>query len=311
MATVILPVDNQSIAGSVDRSTYIGSADIASICGVPGSFGSPYEVASRKKHLIPPLEMNEAMEIGLALEDYVLSRYQREEGVKIGAVQVFCRHPDWVQIGCTVDALVFDADGVPTRIVEAKTTGDYKWDEIPLKYECQVQWQMGILGVDEADLTVLHLPNKQMKTYRIKFSPVVFDSMLDKAIEFWRYYVERPQMPPIDGHHATTDALKLIQATAGKMLNVDGLAARIEDLKVAKAIAKDADNAVEAITNELREALGDAEIGLIDGKTAISWKTSKTSRLDTKSLKADMPEVYQQYTTETESRTFRINTGSK
>jgi len=310
MSTTIQPVDNCGIASAVDRASYLGSADIASICAIPGAFDSPYGVAARKKGLVSPVEMNEAMEIGIALESYVLSRYQREEGVKIHRTQVFCRHPDYSYVGCTVDGLIFDGNGDAIRIVEAKTSGDFKWDEIPLKYECQVQWQMGVMGIDEADLTVLHLPNKTMKTYRIKYSPLVFESMLDKAIEFWLYYVNRPAMPPIDGHHATTDALKAIVGRAGKETHIDHLAETIEELKAAKIEAKIVDDRVEAITNRLREALGDAETGLIDGKSAISWKTSRTTRLDSKRLKTEQPETYEQFSTTTESRTFRI-TGSK
>lgn len=309
MSTTLVPVNNTA-PDVIDRKTYLGSADIASLYGVEGAFGSPYEVWARKRGIAPPLEMTEAMEVGVILEDYVLSRYEREEGEKVGAKQVFFRHPDHEFCGCTVDGLIFNKMGLPVRIVEAKTTRDYKWDEVPLRYEAQVQWQMGCSGIGEADLTVLHRPDLQLKTYRLQFNPSIFSALLDRAVDFWFGFIEPGMQPETDGLAATTEALKAIAASPGKVVEIDQLADRLDALKSAKLMAKEADERVEAITNELRAALGDAEAGTIAGQTAITWKSSFTSRLDTKRLKSEMPDVYERFVTKAESRTFRIS-GSK
>ena len=300
-----MTTDLETLPEVIDRKTYLGSADIASLYGVEGAFGSPYEVWARKRGLAPPIEMNEAMEVGLILEDYVLSRYEREEGETIGAKQVFFRHPDYDFLGSTIDGLIMK-DGRAVRIVEAKTTRDYKWDEVPLRYEAQVQWQMGVSGIGEADLTVLHRPDLQLKTYRLQFNPTIFNVLLDRAVDFWMGFVEPGTAPETDGLSATTEALKAIAATPDKVVEIDHLADRLEALKAAKLMAKEAEERVEAITNELRAALGDAEIGTIAGEKAITWKSSFTSRLDTKKLKAEEPALAERFTTKTESRTFRI-----
>lgn len=293
------------VSQEIDRATYIGSADIASLYAVEGAFGSPYEVWARKRRIAPPIDMTEAMEVGLILEDYVLNRYEREEGEVVGAKQVFFRHPDYDFCGSTVDGLILK-DGRPVRIVEAKTTRDYKWDEVPLRYEAQVQWQMGVSGIHEADLTVLHRPDLQLKTYRLQFNPAIFSALLMRAVDFWMGFVEPGVEPSTDGLAATTEILKSIKAEPGKTIEIDHLKDRLAALKAAKLMAKQAEEQVEAITNELRAAMGDAEVACIDGQPAITRKSYLTSRLDTKRLKAEKPDVYEAYVTQSESSTFRL-----
>lgn len=291
-------------ATGVDRATYLGSADIPSIFGCEDAFSSPYEVWARKRRIIPPAELNEAMAVGLVLEGYILQRYAREENAKIAAQQVFYRHPDWDFLGCTVDGLVF-ADGQPIRIVEAKTTRDWSWDTIPLRYEAQVQWQMGISGIHQADLTVLHRPDLKLQTYRVEFNPAIYQALEDRAIDFWFAYVQANVAPDPDHLKATTEALKHIKAQTGKQVDIDHLAERLEALKVIKAEIKDAESKKELIENEIRLALNDAEIGLINGKPAYSWKTQSRTTIDTKRLKAEKPEIAEQYQVTSESRVLR------
>ena len=293
------------VSQEIDRATYCGSADTASLFGVEGAYGSPMSVFAEKTGAAPPKVMNEAMKVGVILEDYVLSRYEEEEGETIDAKQVFFRHPDYDFCGATVDGLIMN-DGRPVRIVEAKTTRDYKWDEVPLTYEAQVQWQMGVSGIHEADLTVLHRPDLQLKTYRLQFNRIIFEALLNRVVDFWLGFVVPGIPPEPDGHVATTEILKSIKAEPGKTIEIDHLKDRLAALKAAKLMAKQAEEQVEAITNELRAAMGDAEVACIDGQPAITWKSSLTSRLDTKRLKAEKPDVYEAYVTQSESRTFRL-----
>lgn len=292
------------VSQEIDRATYIGSADIASLYAVEGAFGSPYEVWARKRRIAPPIDMTEAMEVGLILEDYVLNRYEREEGEVVGAKQVFFRHPDYDFCGSTVDGLILK-DGRPVRIVEAKTTRDYKWDEVPLRYEAQVQWQMGVSGIHEADLTVLHRPDLQLKTYRLQFNQAIFHALLMRAVDFWMGFVEPGVEPSTDGSSATTEILKSIKAEPGKTIEIDHLKTTLAKLTAAKLMVKDAEAQVEALKNEVRAAMGDAEIGTIDGEKAVTWKTHFTSEFDKTRFKKEMPEVFEQFVTKKPVRTLR------
>lgn len=51
--------------------------------------------------------------------------------------------------------------------------------------------------------------------------------------------------------------------------------------------------------------LEDNESGIINGVT-ISWKNVATERLDSKKLKAELPDIYNKYTNSSSSRRFVI-----
>lgn len=65
-----------------------------------------------------------------------------------------------------------------------------------------------------------------------------------------------------------------------------------------------ADRAKQQITQHLdRDA---AEIGTINGRTAVRWTTVTSNRLDTKTLKAKDPELAERYTVAATTRRFTV-----
>lgn len=56
---------------------------------------------------------------------------------------------------------------------------------------------------------------------------------------------------------------------------------------------------------DIKQALGDNEIGVLDGTPIVTFKRTKRTALDQRALKAEQPELVQQYMTSTEVRTFR------
>lgn len=97
----------------------------------------------------------------------------------------------------TIDWALFNPDRITTdgQLVEVKTCGDRNtdagWgragtDKVPLYYATQVQWGLGILGMDRAILTVLHgatngRPDLQRADYPIRFDPYAYQFLLRKA----------------------------------------------------------------------------------------------------------------------------------
>lgn len=81
------------------------------------------------------------------------------------------------------------------------------------------------------------------------------------------------------------------------VLNAYSLAAaEIEKWKTIQAQAR---AAIEA-------ALGDAEVGTVDGVKAVTWTSSERTSLDTKKLQADLPaDVLAPYLRTTVVRTFK------
>jgi hypothetical protein len=75
--------------------------------------------------------------------------------------------------------------------------------------------------------------------------------------------------------------------------------------------ARDQKASIEAIEKEARMqlevALGDNEIGLLDGQPVISWSWSipKNGRFDSKAFEADNPELASKYKVKKPTRSFR------
>lgn len=89
---------------------------------------------------------------------------------------------------------------------------------------------------------------------------------------------------------------------------VDQLAVWIAAYREATSNAKQwqdtAERAKEHITATL--AAADAEVGTVDGKPAVRYTIVESTRLDTKKLRAEHPELVDQFSVPSSSRRFTI-----
>ena len=83
------------------------------------------------------------------------------------------------------------------------------------------------------------------------------------------------------------------------------LIARIRDLRELQALIDEAQGEAEAIRNELKACMGDAE-ELRVGEYLVTWKPVTSSRIDTRALREALPDVAREYTRETTTRRFVV-----
>lgn len=74
-------------------------------------------------------------------------------------------------------------------------------------------------------------------------------------------------------------------------------------VKEQQAKLKDAEKNARAA---IEAAMGNAEVGLLDGEPAISWPTFKENRFDSSGFRADNPEMWEQYKAAQERRRFEV-----
>lgn len=286
------------------KRNYIGSAHIAGILGIEGAYGTQFSIAHELRTGESVFDddenLPEPISLGIELEPYVLRLYCRQERAETYQSQPHYKMPGRDYIAATPDAMVRSDDGT-YRLVDAKVVGDYKWSEVPMRYEASSQWQLGIARaagaiVDECDLAVYHLPARRLVVYRVPFNSDWFETAVDYVIGWWREYVVNGKTPPVTGKAADTSILKRIQANIGKTVSLDGQAELIEAYAAAKVELKAAEERHDAVKNKLCALMGDAEIGLIDGTPRFTWKAQKgRETLDQKALKADHPDLFQSY----------------
>lgn len=114
-------------------------------------------------------------------------------------------------------------------------------------------------------------------------------------------------MPPQDGSASATAALGVrypgIPGTAVELAGdiAEALTHRGRLFEEKKAIEAQ----IAEIDNLVREALGDAEIGTIDGTPAVTWKTQERTTVDAKALAAEEPEIFEHFARQSSSRVLR------
>lgn len=80
---------------------------------------------------------------------------------------------------------------------------------------------------------------------------------------------------------------------------------KVKELHGLKAMQDELTAEIESLQDEIKSFMGDKEVlRIADFK--ITWKTVKSTRLDSKKLKADMPDVAEQYTIPVEYKRFTI-----
>lgn len=87
--------------------------------------------------------------------------------------------------------------------------------------------------------------------------------------------------------------------------DLDGVRDQIDALKIVEAQIKALTETKTSLQNDIKAVLGDSEIGTLDGTPVFTWTRTKRNALDQKALKAAQPELFAQYVTATEVRSFR------
>jgi predicted phage-related endonuclease len=80
---------------------------------------------------------------------------------------------------------------------------------------------------------------------------------------------------------------------------------KARELRELQALIEEAQQEAEAIKDDLKAAMGDAE-ELRAGEYKITWKSVTSSRIDTTALKKALPDLARQFTRETVTRRFCV-----
>jgi putative phage-type endonuclease len=277
------------------RNKGIGGTDASVVLGV-----SPYKTAfqlyQEKRGEIPPVAMNDAMRIGVALEPVVRGMYEEKTGriVKVPGMMEMDGYP---YILANLDGITNDG-----RVLEIKTAarsngwGEQGSDEVPLHYGIQVQHYMMVTGLPVADLAVL-IAGSDFRLYTIESDRSIHADILDASADFWNR-VETGNPPPvvtyedaIERYGRSNPLANAIQADDALIFDIINLKTISEDIKTLEVKEKE-------IKAQIFKALGDEYDTLVglDGKPLATWKPSAGRKsFDAKTFEADHAELYQQY----------------
>lgn len=257
-----------------ERQGGIGASEIAMVLGeAPKAWGGAFALYARKVGAYErDLSDVEAVFWGNKLEAPILEAYQERTGRRTRKDGLLLRskaHP-WAL--CTLDGRTWSAaNDVAPWPLEVKNVSTFKAEEWmdgpPPHYFLQVQQQMLVTGESKATIAAL-LGGQRLVWADVPRDETTIRRIIYHGERFWRRVQER-DVPAPDGTEETRKALAALYPTGEGIIVLPGTALDAADeLERLKAERKTIADRIDLLENEVRAAIGSAEIGVMtDGRS--------------------------------------------
>ena len=286
----------------------IGGSEAAAIAGL-NPYSSAFTVYWDKVGKGEPVEVSEGMRQGTDLEEYVVKRFCEATGKKVRKCEYMLQSAENPFMIADVDRFVVGENA----ILECKTSlnrSGYSYDDannIPAYQLVQCLHYMSVVGAEKAYLATLVF-GKDFNIVEIKASDYKDDiaSLIQIEKRFWEENVLKEIPPQPDGSERSTEIISEQFPSANNELppvDLMGYSPQLHRLSELKKQIAELTDEKTGIENTLKTALGEAPVGEY-GDFRITWKNRESTRLDSKALKADMPDVYEKYAKTLSTRTF-------
>lgn len=313
MANILAVTENMPYEDWLEwRKKGIGGSDASVVCGI-SRYKSPVELWLDKTGQLPYQEAGEAAYWGTQLEALVRAEFTKRTGIEVAHKGVLLQSEKYPFMLANLDGTCEHPD-YGTCIFEAKTASAYKaeeWDDaIPDEYQLQIQHYMAVTGYKAAYIAVL-IGGNTFRWKLVERDEELISMLIELEADFW-HHVEDGTPPAIDGSNASAKFLSdrfpdsvpksqitLPDAAADLIQQYDTACEQLEVITERKQEAE----------NKLKELLGENEVGTA-GDRIIVWKSVSQERLDSKTLKAEHPALYQKYANKTSYRRFTIKAAS-
>ncbi|SCY81124.1 putative phage-type endonuclease [Lachnospiraceae bacterium XBB2008] len=288
------------------RKTGIGGSDAGAIVGV-NPYRSPMSVYYDKTTDTVEMIDNESVRVGKDLEQYVAIRFFEATGKKVRKSNYMYRskaHPFMI---ADVDRLVVGEEAG----LECKTCNAYKASEwangaVPPSYLLQSFHYMAVTGKKTWYIACL-IMGKEFVYRTIRWDDAVISALIDTETRFWEGHVI-PHIPPEpDGTESCGNAIAQLFPVARQVEPIE-----LKDMELTLERRDQIQSQIEELQQE--QALLDQQIKLamedheqaVSGRFRVSWGNVESTRLDTKRIKEENPDMYQQYCKKSVSRRFSI-----
>ena len=287
------------------RKGYIGGSDAGAIIGL-NPYNSAFSVWAEKTGQTPEFEGNISTRVGTYLEDLVAKLFMEETGKQVQRMNFTIVNADYPWACANIDREVIGEDAV----LEIKTTTSFgaikkfRSGEYPEQWYGQMVHYLAVTGAKKAYLAALE-NNRELRVFELERDEEEVKALMDAEREFWNTYVLPKKTPPVDGHSATSEAIKKIfSEEAGDTIDLSGFLDVFQQRKAVNEQIKNLKTELDGLDNRLKVAMGSMAKGTC-GRFSVSWKLQNTSGLDRDKIKADFPEIdFSKYASQ--SRVFRV-----
>ena len=277
------------------RKSGIGGSDAGAICGV-NPYSSAMKVFRDKTNEEVEEQDSEAIRIGHDLEEYVAQRFTEATGLRVRRSNYMYRSVENPFMIADIDRVVIGEDAG----LECKTASAYnadKWADgnIPLHYVVQCYHYMAVTGKKAWYIAVVIL-GKGFVYHRLEQDEGLISQLAETEKNFWQENVLKGRMPDPDGSKACDEVLAQYfhAARKGTFTRLSGFDGKLD--RRAEIIAQVAMLQKEQakIEQELKMYMGENETAS-SSRYKVSWGNVETSRLDTKRIRMEQPDIYRDY----------------
>lgn len=288
------------------RKTGIGGSDAGAVCGL-----NPYSSAMNVFYDKTSEELsdfdNEAMRQGRDLEEYVARRFMEQTGKRVYRSNKMYRSAAHPFMLADIDRLISGENAG----LECKTVSPYmadKWigNEIPPHYMIQCHHYMAVTGKEAWYIAAVILG--QGFLYRkILRDESLIQNLTSIEEQFWKNHVLTGKMPDPDGSKACDEVLAQYFKTAasGSSIPLIGFDKKLKRREELSCLIQKLEREQKQIDQEVKAYMKDCETASNE-RYRVSWSQIETVRLDTKRLKEELPEIYQKFSSVTQSRRFTV-----
>lgn len=288
------------------RKTGIGGSDAGAICGL-SPYASAMSVYRDKTSGSITDSDRECMRQGRDLEDYVARRFTEATGLKVRRSRKMYRSVEYPFMLADVDRLVVGEDaGLECKTASPYSAGQWKDGRIPPHYLAQCLHYMAVTGKKEWYLAVVIL-GQDFQYRRIRREEDTVRELVAMEEAFWNNHVLPRVMPRPDGSPACDEVLGTAfpRAEKGSTMALAGFDERLEHRMALEKEIEELKRQQRQIDQEIKLAMGEHEAAA-SGRFRVSWSSVETSRVDSKRLKEEMPEIYENFRTLSRTRRFTI-----
>lgn len=322
-ASLILPECAGRERWLAERLRGIGGSEVGALVGV-SEYETTFSIWNTKMNGGKDLSGKPAIEWGHRLEDVVAQKTADEIGLASRFAGGLWARRDNPVLRVTPDRFATKPRAwTAVGLIECKTAGDDEhWESgtirpnghgtgsAPIGYQAQVQWQLGILGLEVGWLGCLVLGRERsFFVVEIHFDKEWFAELAAEADRFYREHV-LTGLPPMHNlrHPKTEELLKEIHPVVVKPSTdlPEGTETWLRAYHEAKVAADAAQAEFDAVKNYFRMHTGDAQAAYLGEKRIVSYPVVTTHGISLEKLREEYPEVAEACTRKSTHRRLTI-----
>lgn len=287
------------------RKQGICGSDAGAITGM-NPYVSAFHIYQDKKSSEISDHDNEAMRQGRDMEDYVAKRFAEQTGKQVRRANAIYQNEEHPVMLADFDRLIVGEKAG----LECKTVSPYsadKWSDgkIPMHYQMQVQHYLAVSGYDCWYIAAL-IFGKEFIIRKIERDEEFIANLITIEENWWQRHIVEDNIPEPDGSSAYTELLNAYYHTdKRKTIKLHGLDEELERRNELEELIDKLSSEKASIDQKIKQKLEDAAYGETE-HYRVSWIETVQNRVDSKKLKMEQPEIYQDYLNQIHSKRFTV-----